>query len=574
MQSHGGAAADQSPKPGKKPKSREVSSRFLSPTSNNNSSSSPNSVSPLKPTNFKPAAAAARSSTDSRKHKSFDHSSGFLRGLWPSSKPADTSNTTLADHLGRNDRLTDNLVQQQRKTKQKTNPVALSSLGRQRSCTEFSRFGQDDDKKIQKENHKPAIFGGGSMRYTATSSGNFKFPAKSSSKSSINDQNDIIDHVVPGRFSVDETAIRRKSSARGFLSDSESEYSDALSAGGGTTIFDTPAASYMAPTVSSRKHGIEVPSKFMHDLSSSRSRRWSADNSNSNSNSSSNNSNNNNSPKIFSLKSAMKGTTNNNGSLDFSPTNTKPPTSPSKGRKGVGNILSMGIFELLKGKKSSSSNNFNAVATSPLGPAGSVEKVHELRLLHNSLMQWRYANARAQLVNGNVIQQAERKLVYVWDGLIKLRQSVLQKKLQLQKEKLKMKLNYILHSHMKALEMWGNMEKRHLSAVSTTKDHLHSVVCRIPLVDGAKVEQESASNVVRHASHVAASIDTMITTFSPAIEKTVVVVAELATVVSQEKLLLQECFELFSNISALEIEERSLKGSIMQLRTLQQQPYV
>ncbi|KAL7102340.1 hypothetical protein ACP275_08G114000 [Erythranthe tilingii] len=565
MQSHGGAAADQSPKPGKKPKSREVSSRFLSPTSNNNSSSSPNSLSPLKPTNYKPAAAA-RSSTDSRKHKSFDHSSGFLRGLWPSSKPADTS-TTLADHLGRNDRLTDNLVHQ-RKAKQKPNPVAPSSLGRQRSCTEFNRFEEDDDKKIQKENHKPAIFGGGSMRYTDTSSGKFKFPAKSStstSKSSIHDQNDIIDHVIPGRFSVDETAIRKKSSARGFLSDSDSEYSDALSAGG-TTIFDTPAASYMAPTVSSRKHGIEVPSKFMHDLSS-RSRRWSADNSNS----SSSNNNNNNSPKIFSLKSAMKGT-NNNGSLDFSPTNSKPPTSPSKGRKGVGNILSMGIFELLKGKKSSSSsnNNNNAVATSPLGP-GSVEKVHELRLLHNSLMQWRYANARAQLVNGNVIKQAERKLVYVWDGLIKLRQSVLQKKLQLQKEKLKIKLNYILHSQMKALETWGNMERRHLSAVSTTKGHLHSVVCRIPLVDGAKVEQESASNAVRHASQLAASIDVMITTFSPTIEETVVVVAELATVVAQEKLLLQECFELFSNISALEIEERSLKGSIMQLRILQQQ---
>ncbi|KAL7142224.1 hypothetical protein ABFS83_08G109300 [Erythranthe nasuta] len=565
MQSHCGAAADQSPKPGKKPKSREVSSRFLSPTSNNNSSSSPNSVSPLKPTNFKPA----RSSTDSRKHKSFDHSSGFLRGLWPSSKPADTSSNTLAD------RLTDNLVQQQRKAKQKPNPVALSSLGRQRSCTEFSRFEEeDDDKKIQKENHKPAIFGGGSMRYTATSSGKFKFPAKSSTKSSIHDQNDITDHVVPGRFSVDETAIRKKSSARGFLSDSESEYSDAFSAGGTGTSFDTPAASYMAPTVSSRKHGIEVPSKFMHDLSLSRSRRWSADNSNSNSDNNNNNNspknNNNNSPKIFSLKSAMKGTTNNIGSLDFSPTNTKPPTSPSKGRKGVGNILSMGIFELLKGKKSSSNNNNNAVATSPLGP-GSVEKVHELRLLHNSLMQWRYANARAQLVNGNVIKQAERKLVYVWNGLIKLRQSVLQKKLQLQKEKLKMKLNYMLHSQMKALEMWGNMEKRHLSAVSTTKDHLHSVVCRIPLVDGAKVEQESTSNALRHASHLAASIGMTITTFSPAIEKAVVVVAELATVVTLEKLLLQECFDLFSCISALEIQERSLKGSIMQLRILQQQ---
>lgn len=35
--------------------------------------------------------------------------------------------------------------------------------------------------------------------------------------------------------------------------------------------------------------------------------------------------------------------------------------------------------------------------------------------------------------------------------------------------------------------MWGSIERQHLSNVSTTKDHLHAVVCRIPLVDGAKV---------------------------------------------------------------------------------------
>ncbi|KAI3465697.1 hypothetical protein Pfo_022360 [Paulownia fortunei] len=572
MQSHGGATAfsDHSSKP-KKPKSREVSSRFLSPTSSNTSSSaeygtqSPNST--LSSSRQKP-----RSSTDSRKYKSFENS-GFFRGLWPSSAiPSPSSNSkldTLANHLG-HDRIKD-LEERKNKGKPDQNSLFLS---RQRSCTEFSRF--ENEKNIYtaaKENQKP-IFGG-SMRYT----GRFKFPGKSSKSSNLRDDHD---DIIPGRFSVDETAMRKKSSSRGLsdtdTQDSESEYSDICSGG---TSFDTPVAgkdfpaSYMAPTVSSRKHGTEVPSKFMHDLSS-RSRRWSAD---SGLHQKPVSSDNNNSPKIFTLKNVMKKA---NGNWALSPgrsgspkvpsgdnkgkmtglTSSKPPTSPSRG-KGVGNILSLGI-ELLKGKKYSSS------ASSPLGP-GSAENVHQLRLFHNRLMQWRYSNARAEAVNGNVVKLAESNFVHVWNGLIKLQHSAIQKKVQLQKEKLEMKLDYILHSQIKALEIWGNMERQHLSAVTTTKDYLHSVVCRIPLVDGAKVEPQSASIAVRHASDLAASINLMLTTFSPTIEKTVGVESELAMVVTQEKLLLEECCELFRNISALEIQERSLKSSIMQLRLLQQQ---
>ncbi|KAH6795456.1 hypothetical protein C2S51_036442 [Perilla frutescens var. frutescens] len=186
------------------------------------------------------------------------------------------------------------------------------------------------------------------------------------------------------------------------------------------------------------------------------------------------------------------------------------------------------------------------------------------------LTQWRFSNAKAEAVDENIVKQAEVKSIHVWNALIKLQQSVLQKKLQLQKDKLEMKLDYIVHSQIKALEAWGNMERQHSSAVCSTTDYLHSVICRIPLVDGAKVEPQSAS-VVCHASDLATKINMMITTFQPTVEKTVGVVAELAMVVIQEKRLLEECLDLFKYVSALEIEERSLRGSIMQLKLLEQQ---
>ncbi|KAL8506662.1 hypothetical protein ACS0TY_017525 [Phlomoides rotata] len=540
MPTHGGATAlsGQSSKP-KKPKSREVSSRFLSTSSTEHQS--PSSI--LSPLNQKP-----RPSTDSRKHKSLD--SGFLRGLWPSSSVLSPSSNfkpdTLADCIG-NDRIKE-LEEQKRNEKPDRNTLLLN---RQRSCSEFSRFEKEKKTSVSaKENHNP-IFGG-SMRYT----GKFKFPRKSSKYLNSSDENEII----PGRFSVDEDSLRKKSLTRG-LSDSD-ECSDVYS---DDTSFDTPVAgkgfpaSYMAPTLSSRKHGIEIPSKFMNDLSS-RSRRWSADSKPVSSNSNENSTKMKSWPFSVGRSGSMKASMSDKKGKMIGLTGLKPPTSPSRG-KGVGNILSLGI-ELLKGKRSSSSSS------SPLGP-GPVENFHQLRLLHNRLMQWRYSVARVESVNGNIITQVEGNFVQVWNGLIKLHRSVVQKKLQLQKENLDMKLNCILHSQIKTLETWGNMEGQHLLAVTNTTDYLHYVICRIPLVDGAKVEPLSASIALRHASDLATSMKLMLSSFSSSIEETEGVFAELARVVIQEKQLLEECMELFRYISKLEIQERSLE--IMQLRFLQQQ---
>ncbi|KAJ8543448.1 hypothetical protein K7X08_005971 [Anisodus acutangulus] len=511
----------------KKTKSREISSRYLSPTSNH-----------------------------SILDKSLENSR-FMGKLWPSSS---SMVDTLANHLG-NERLKDN---KERKNRENPNSHPLF-LSKQKSCTEFSRFENEKEKTKEKRRS----FFGGSMRYT----GKIKFPGRFSTNSSksSNLSDDNSDQSVPGRLSIDANSLpRRCNSARirsHFLSDivneSESEYSDTGSNNG----FDSPiigrniAPSYMAPTVSSRKAGIEVPSKYMQD-SLSKSQRWSADSSVQKTNS----------PKLG-LKSKSKTSkwTLSPGRPNSPPvlmenkgiftSNMKPPTSPSKGKK-VGNFLSMGL-ELLKGKK------FSSGAASPLRP-GMTESVHHLRILHNRLLQWRYENARADSVNQNISKQAKANLVYAWDGLIKLRQSVVQKKLQLQRQKLDMKLSFILHSQIKLLESWDSMERQHSSAVSKSLDCLQSAVCRVPLIEGATVEPQSAIIALRHASDVSSSIKLILSNFSSGAEKTAEVIMEMAEVVVQEKLLLEECLELFKNISALESQERNLLCSIIQLRLQQE----
>jgi len=76
-------------------------------------------------------------------------------------------------------------------------------------------------------------------------------------------------------------------------------------------------------------------------------------------------------------------------------------TSPTTKVKGVEKLLNMG-FDLFKSKKS---GGFGSL--SPIGFGINSEVVLKLRLFDNRLMQWRFANARAQVVNGTISHKAE-----------------------------------------------------------------------------------------------------------------------------------------------------------------------
>ncbi|XP_062104708.1 QWRF motif-containing protein 3 [Humulus lupulus] len=583
----------------RKPKSREVGSRFLSPTSTSLLETGiPSPTQGVSPVRRKPGSSTF---PEIRKNRPQLEEHGYLRGLWPSSITTTTTTTTssssssssankfdtLADHLG-NDRLNDLL-------ERKSSAV----FDRQRSSRETNRF--ENDKESSKENHRP-IFGGSMRYYTGSSSS--RFSGKVSSSKVFNTSSS---DIVPGRLSVDENALHQKPSRR--MSDSFAEaleYSDGFSS---TDHFGSSLDTGKSSRV--RKSGVEVSSKYMNDIgttttatTTTRSRRGTTD-----SNITSNPVSLDRSPRLgkLSIKNAIKRANSltssgygsggksqwalspgrssspslsveNKGKLQ-SFSSMKPPTnSPSK-TKGVDKFLSMslGLFKSKNHSSHSSSTttaitNSNSSASNSL-PGGyiSTEASHQLRVLHNRLMQWRYANARADAVDFNIATHVKINLSSAWDGLTKLQHSVVQKRIQLQKEKLEMKLNFILQSEFKLLEAWGDMERQHLASVSTTKDCLNSVVCKVPLIEGAKVDVQSASLTFRHASDLTSAIKSMLTTFSPSAGKIGPLISDLAEVVAQERLLLEECLELFRTISILELKERHLKSSVIQMEFWQQQ---
>ncbi|KAI3812225.1 hypothetical protein L1987_16932 [Smallanthus sonchifolius] len=487
-------------------KSREVSSRYLSSTvappspplglNHNNHTLSPNPKPKLK-----------------QKHKH----TGFIRGLWPSS----TSKSN-------NDNQTHGVKRSE------NSPV----LSKQKSCSEI---------RHSEKHYTPVLGGSSSRRFT----GKILFPGRlSSTKSS--DEFDSNQVILPGRLSVDENALRRRSSYYQMSSDSFSDNSESSDLSSPLTTGRNSPASYMAPTSSSKRSGIDVSSRYISPSMSMH-----------------------NSPKNSTLKTTMKRTNSLSssspsewvsspsrlGSPSFS--SSKPPTS-SRGKK---NLLHMGL-DLIKGKKGGSK-----LPSSPASDTGTnVEHVYRLRLLQNSLVQWWYVNARAQHVHENIAAQSENKLLCGYESVAKMRQSVVQKRLQLHKEKQEINLNLILQSQTKMLEAWGDMERRHILNVSVMKDYLHAVVCMIPLIEGAKVDLESATMAFQQTSHLVATIKSMLSSVSlTADHETMVTLSELAEVVTQEKLLLEECFEHLRVISTLEIQERDLRCSIIAMNSSDEQ---
>ncbi|KAK7404961.1 hypothetical protein VNO78_06050 [Psophocarpus tetragonolobus] len=216
--------------------------------------------------------------------------------------------------------------------------------------------------------------------------------------------------------------------------------------------------------------------------------------------------------------------------------------------KSVEKIVSLG-FDLFKHKKSSTSD-FD----------------HQLRLLDNRFIQWRFANARVQAVNHRISFLAESNLICVLDGLAKLRYSVVLSKIEFEREKLEMKIDCILLSQMKLLETWGRMERRYVAAITIIQECLYSVACRIHLLEGAVVDIELTSITQNHALNLTDSTESLISTFSPLANETAGLLSELAEVVLQERFLLEEFSDIFQNICVLELEERSLMCSLIQLQ--------
>lgn len=205
--------------------------------------------------------------------------------------------------------------------------------------------------------------------------------------------------------------------------------------------------------------------------------------------------------------------------------------------------------------------------TSKKGKKGltQIEESHLHRTLHNRLLQWWFVNARAEAAMDAQSCAAERSLYNVCARTFELRASTITKRIKLEQAKQAHKLKALVSAQAPALEAWSGLQQEHCLALKGSIQALESAIVRVPVTGGVKVDRLAVKEAMGSAFDVMNSVENSVNYLAPKAEDTYLLLSELAQVVAQERVLLEECADLVAMASALEMKECSLRAHTIQL---------
>ncbi|KAI4335527.1 hypothetical protein L6164_014165 [Bauhinia variegata] len=246
-----------------------------------------------------------------------------------------------------------------------------------------------------------------------------------------------------------------------------------------------------------------------------------------------------------------------------SPSRSRPSTPPSRG------VSPSRIRQTnTSGQSNSSISVLSFIADFKKGKKGAayIEDAHQLRLLHNRYLQWRFANARAEAIL--YIQKAtvEETLYNVWNTTLFLWDSVVRKRIDEQQLKLELKLNSILNDQIPYLDDWALLEIDHIDALSRAVADLEANTLRLPITGGAKADIEQLKIAICAAVDVMQAMGSAICSLLRRAEGMNSLISELAIVAAEEKAMLDECEALLASAAAMQVEESSLRTHLLQVK--------
>ncbi|KAL7093271.1 hypothetical protein ACP275_11G031000 [Erythranthe tilingii] len=225
------------------------------------------------------------------------------------------------------------------------------------------------------------------------------------------------------------------------------------------------------------------------------------------------------------------------------------PSSPSRQPQTSTSVLSF-IADIKKGKKA----------------ANHIEDVHQLRLLYNRHLQWRYANARTSAVLQSQKVKAEKMLYIVWMTISDLLDSIMERRIELQQLRLKSKLYSVLNNQLTCLDDWASVERDHLNSLTSAIQDLQASTIRIPITGGARGDIETVKAAVCSAVDVMQAMGSSLCSTLSRMEGMNCLVSELANVAAQERAVLDECELVLGSTAALQVEENSLRTHLLQMK--------
>ncbi|KAK6132207.1 hypothetical protein DH2020_034027 [Rehmannia glutinosa] len=138
------------------------------------------------------------------------------------------------------------------------------------------------------------------------------------------------------------------------------------------------------------------------------------------------------------------------------------------------------------------------------------EEYHQFRVTYNRMLQWRFANARAEASMATVKRVAQKKMLNAWVRISVIRNLIVEKRILIQKLKHEMKLYQILKSEMRLLDEWWRIEPKNIAAVGRVVRKLSAISVCLPLVQNAEADTMSVYDAMSTAMEVMDNIKAMI----------------------------------------------------------------
>ncbi|KAI3702344.1 hypothetical protein L6452_28080 [Arctium lappa] len=190
---------------------------------------------------------------------------------------------------------------------------------------------------------------------------------------------------------------------------------------------------------------------------------------------------------------------------------------------------------------------------------------HMLRLSYNRQLQWRFVNARTEDTLLKQRHSSEKNLWNAWITISDLRDSVTKKRHRLQLLRQKLKLASILKEQMAFLEDWASLDKDHSVSLLGAIEALKASTLRLP-VGGAIADLQSMKDVITSALDVMQSMCLSICSLCVKVEEVNSMVVELANVCAKEQAWLRICKGLLSMLAALKVKDCSLRTHMLQTK--------
>ncbi|GFP99604.1 QWRF motif-containing protein 2 [Phtheirospermum japonicum] len=140
---------------------------------------------------------------------------------------------------------------------------------------------------------------------------------------------------------------------------------------------------------------------------------------------------------------------------------------------------------------------------------------HLLRLMYNRHLQWRFVNARTEAVLMVQRRSAEKNLWNAWIAISDLRDTVTKKRHRLQLLRQKLKLASILRGQIALFEDWSSLEKDHSVSLVGAIEALKATTLRLPVVGGAIANVQSLKDATGSAVDVMQAMASSICSLLP-----------------------------------------------------------